>query len=474
MSAALPSAELASARAWVRATIEALARHSATAAGTTRLAFSPEFEAARDLVLSPFRDDPEVEVSFDAVDNTFVRYAAGHPPEVPVGLLVGSHLDSVRAGGGLDGVLGVVAGAALLRLLRAARVPLAAPVGLVIFSDEEGGRFGNGTFGSRALAGRLGPEELELVEPETGRRLADYLAALPVRPRPGYPSAPAGRGADGCAPGDPLAVRLPWPVRAFVEPHIEQGPRLERAGVRVGVVTEIVGIRRFRIVSEGEANHAGTTAMADRADALVPVARIAAALPALVADMFPAVITAGELRVEPNAMNVIPGRAVLGVECRAPGCLPDRPESPRSGASQGGSEGPSAPLDRIVARLERLVADVQAGSRARLTVQRLRASDPAPMAPEVQAAIRRAAAALGEPSIDLVSLAGHDAMNMAALCPTGMFFVPSLGGISHSPQEASRPEDLELAFDLLLATAAELGVIPAAAASGIVRRSGSR
>lgn len=427
MTALLPFAD---ARARVRDTLAALGRHSAGGAGTTRLAFSPELDAARDLVLAPLAGDPDVEVRIDACDNAFVRYGPGHPPDAPVGLLVGSHLDSVRSGGGLDGALGVVLGAALIRALRDARVPLAAPVGLAIFADEEGARFGNGTFGSRALAGRLAEGELDLVEAATGRRLRDYLGDLAAGPRPGF------------VPGDPAAVRLPWPVLAFVEPHIEQGPRLERAGLRVGVVTAIVGIRRCRVRSEGEANHAGTTAMADRADALVPLARIAAGLPALVGDLFPAVVTAGELRVEPNALNVIPGRAVLGVEFRA---------------------ADDAVLDRLRDRVTDLAAEAQRGTRARLSIDWLRRSEPAAMHAGVQRAIRRAAAALGERTLDLVSLAGHDAMNLAALCPTGMFFVPSLGGLSHTPLEASRPEDVALAFDLLAATAAELGVLPRSA-----------
>jgi hydantoinase/carbamoylase family amidase len=419
-------------------TLGALRRCSSTSVGTTRIAFSPEFEAARDLVLAPFAGDPAFQIRFDAVDNAFVRYGPGLPAGTPLGLLVGSHLDSVRSGGPLDGPLGVVAGAALLRGLRDARAPLAAPVGLAIFADEEGARFGNGTFGSRALAGRLAPGELDLVEAASGRRLRDYVAALAARPRPGF------------AAGPPEAVRLPWPARAFVEPHIEQGPRLERAGVRVGVVTAIVGIRRVRVVCEGEANHAGTTAMADRVDALVPVARIAAALPSLVEDLDPAVITAGEVRVEPNALNVIPGRAALGVEFRAPG---------------------DSALDLIASRLTALVEATGKTTPARLTVEGLRRSEPAVMDPGVRAAIRRAADALGEPAVDLVSLAGHDAMNLARLCPTGMFFVPSLGGLSHCPREASRDTDVELALDLLLATAAELGVVPREA---VVRSAGRR
>jgi beta-ureidopropionase / N-carbamoyl-L-amino-acid hydrolase len=204
-------------------------------------------------------------------------------------------------------------------------------------------------------------------------------------------------------------------------------------------VSAIVGIRRFRIVAEGEANHAGTTAMADRVDALVPAARIAAALPELVEGLSPAVVTAGELRVEPNALNVVPGRAPLGVEFRA---------------------ADDASLDTIESRLMELVDATRRGARARLAVERLRRSEPAAMDDGVREAVARGAAALGERTIELVSLAGHDAMNLARLCPSGMFFVPSRRGISHSPLEATGPEDVALAFDLLAATAAELGVVP--------------
>ena len=325
--------------------------------GANRLGGTHEEDEAHELVAGWMRE-AGLEVEVDGAGNLFGRLR-GRRPELPE-VWTGSHLDSVPNGGRFDGVLGVVGGLeAVARLGQRERTLV-----VVAFRDEEGCS-GPGCRGSRSLcSGRL----------------------------------------------DPVPA-------AFVELHVEQGPKLEEAGAPLGVVTGIVAAARGEVVFQGREGHAGTTPMPSREDALVAAAEFVLRLREAAAAVDGAVATVGRLAVEPGASNVIPSRVVLSVDVRAPDDD----------------------------RLERVAAAVPA--------ELSRASAVA-MSPAVRAVLHEQFESRGLPPVELPSGAGHDAMVLAAAgVPTAMLFVRSLnGGISHSPDELTSDEDVELAVEVLTGT----------------------
>ena len=331
--------------------------------GANRLGGSIEEEEAHELVAGWMRE-AGLEVSVDSTRNLFGRLPGRRPEFEEV--WTGSHLDSVPEGGRFDGALGVVGG--LEAVARAGRRERTLAV--VAFRDEEGCS-GPGCAGSRGFC-------------ESGA------------PRPG----------------------------SFLELHVEQGPRLERLGAPLAVVTGIVATARGEVVFEGEPGHAGTTPMAARRDALVEAAEFVLGLPAAAAAVEDSVATVGRLSVEPGASNVIPGRVVLSVDVRAPDD----------------------------AGLEQILADVPGV---------LRRSAAVAMAEEPTAALRREVERLALPVVELASGAGHDAGVLASAgVPTAMLFVRSLnGGISHSPEELSDEADVELGIQVLAGALARLAAV---------------
>ncbi len=341
-------------------------------------------------------------------------------PDAPT-LLLGSHLDSVPDGGRYDGALGVLAALEVLRTIHEAGMSLPIHLEAIDFTDEEGTLVG--FIGSGALAGTLAPSDLH--NPRGGRQ--SLMAGLE---RAGLSEA-----------GVFTARRDPATLAGYLELHIEQGSRLFQSGVDIGIVQGIVGIASFRLVFTGRANHAGTTPMADRRDAGLGAASFTLAARQLVMDYFPGcVVNVGSLHLEPGAFNIVPGRAELALECRA---------------IESGE-------------LERLQAALLAAARREadafglgLDVITLGVHAPAPMNQLVQQAIQEAAANLGLSAQVLPSGAGHDAQNLALLCPTGMIFIPSVDGISHSPLEFSSLQSCLNGANVLLGAALRLaGRIP--------------
>jgi allantoate deiminase len=375
--------------------------------GANRPAYSPAEDAAHGLVTGWMRD-AGLSVERDAAGNLFGRLG-GHRPDLPE-VWTGSHLDSVPRGGRFDGPLGVVAGLeAVARLGRQERT-----LCVVAFRDEEGWRFGLGCFGSRALCGDVEARELRA------------------------------RDAEGVTLAEAVGAELPtggWlvPPAAYVEAHIEQGPVLDGLDAPLGVVTSIVGLARLAVTFSGRAGHAGTTPMAGRDDALVKASRFVldvrkAASPSnslLQGD--DAVATVGAMKVEPGAANVIPSRVELKVDARAPD---------------------DATLSAVLAAIR----DAAGGASVKL----LGKTSPAPMADTVREALRESLQELGQPVHELRSGAGHDARVLAAAgVPSGMLFVRSRnGGVSHSPDEWSEPEDVALCVDILAGALRRLATTP--------------
>lgn len=382
---------------WLAERLERLAAFSAPGPGVTRLVYDDAWcdahrwlqaeATALGLVATP-----------DPVGNLLL-----HPPGLAGGsgaLFVGSHLDSVAHGGRLDGAYGVVAALALAAESLGRRVPV---VGFVT-CEEEGSRFPAALTGVRALLGELDPVALADQRDAAGTRWADALAAA----RAGGCAAPMPRG--GTVPAAPFR-----PV-AQLELHIEQGPVLERAAEVIGVVDAIAGYRRMRLLVDGEPRHAGTTPMDVRRDAFAAAAEIALAAESHArAAGPPAVATAGFARTEPGLFNVVPGRAELGVEVR------------------------HADAASLATLAEALLADARAIAArrgVRLSAETVAAEVPAALDDGLAVDAEALARALALPHRRMASGAGHDTMAFArAGVPALMVFVPSRGGVSHSPDE---------------------------------------
>ena len=388
--------------------IEAIACCSETDPGTghSRPTFSPAWKAARDYVVRE-AEAAGCRIRVDAAGNLHARQAAlGW--ETPA-WLCGSHIDSVPTGGKYDGVVGVVVA---LELLRAAPW---APLELILFAEEEGTTFGLGMLGSKAWAGALGPAELSALRNAGGQ---DYLRA----------------GAEhGVDPERLAAERLvPGSYRGLVEVHVEQGASMWRAGVPLAVVTAINGRRQFWCALEGTANHAGSTRMEDRRDALAGAAEIIRYLESLGRDLSEdtasTVLTVGRIDVQPNALNVIPGRAAFSIDFRSPS---------------------EAVLDRGEERLRVRLPKLAAARGLEIDLARTEVLPVVPLDGGVCERLRQAAQQLDLRLPDAASGALHDTAILAPLVPAAMLFVASRDGISHNPAEFSRIEHIALAARVL-------------------------
>ena len=371
--------------------LEHLAGIGATAdGGVDRLAFSRADLSGRAWVAERLRE-LGLDARADAALNTVATYPGTGTDLAPIAL--GSHTDTVPNGGCYDGALGVLAAIACVRALRVAGVRLRHPVEVINFMAEEA-TVGGGTLGSRAMAGLFDPSVLAQAAWD-GRPVVEHLRGAGVDPE-----------------ALPAAARAPGSLAAYLELHIEQGGTLEARGEAVGAVEGIVGIRRYSATFSGRANHAGTTPMADRRDALVLAAPFVLAVRDLAVDAG-IVGTVGTVRVSPGASNVIPGRVELSVEIR-------------------GLD--TATLDRVESALRgRAAAD--GGRLGALSSKAPVASDPI-----VLEAVAAACERLGLAYRRMPSGAGHDAMCMAAITRQGMIFVPSRDGVSHAPDEFTAPE----------------------------------
>ncbi|MBI2457904.1 MAG: Zn-dependent hydrolase [candidate division NC10 bacterium] len=350
-----------------------------------------------------------LEARVDAAGNIFGRWQPGRPV-----VMVGSHIDSVPNGGIFDGPLGVLAGLECLRRIREEGIRLRHPLELVAFTDEEGA-FG-GFFGSYAFTGVLKAGDIPSIRDSKGLRIVDAMAR---------------HGMD--AMRAPEACRNPAEIRAYVELHIEQGPVLEAQRIPIGIVEAIVGIRRYGVTFRGRADHAGTTPMKDRKDALLGAADLILRGRELVLALGTEAsrVTVGIIQVKPAVGNIVPAEASLTYELR----------------EQSGE------LLRSLAEKSRALATEIASARGlEVSIQTILEIDPVPAAEEVKAAILAAAEELGLTYLRLPAMAGHDAQVVGRAAKAGMIFVPSRDGRSHSPLEFTADEDVEQGANVLLLT----------------------
>lgn len=378
--------------------------------GVTRLSFTQEERAAKDLVASYMRE-AGLEVREDATGNLTGR-REGRDQDAPI-VLAGSHVDSVRNGGDFDGPLGVLGAVEALQTMSERGLETERSVEVVAFTDEEGARFSSGMLGSRAFAGILRPEDLE-PEDRDGVSIAEAMRAS---------------GLDPERIGE--AARAAGSVHSYVELHIEQGGLLESRALPVGIVTGIAGPVWLRLTFTGEAAHAGTTPMDLRRDALAAAAAVMGRIEREAGRTGTSVGTVGQLDLSPGGINIVPGRVSFSVDLR------DIDEGIRND------------VEARIMHEAMLLCEKRGVSLGTKTLQRL---PPAPCSKLVREAARAACEELGYEPFELVSGAGHDGMHLTELCPIGMIFVRSKGGISHNPAEYSSKEDCAAGANVLYRT----------------------
>ena len=352
-----------------------------------------------------------LDVTIDAVGNIAGTWVSegSDPDAAPVA--VGSHLDSVPNGGIFDGPLGVYAGLEAVRTMQDTDVAPPRPIRIVCFTGEEGTRFADGVLGSSVAAGQVGVAEA-LAMTDDGETLREALDAIGFH-------------------GEGRLDAGEW--HAWLELHVEQGERLERMGAPAGVVTSITGTTRLRGIITGEPAHTGTTAMADRTDALAAASEFVLALEAAARDASDAtggtaVGTVGELSVDPGAVNVVPGRVEFGADIRD--------------VDQG-------VIDRLVESAESKLAALKADRGVDTSLERPYDVPPVDMAANCRDALHAAGDALGVETVDLHSGAGHDTMQVARVTDAGLLFAPSRDGHSHNPLEWTDWDDCATATAVL-------------------------
>jgi N-carbamoyl-L-amino-acid hydrolase len=381
--------------------------------GVNRAALSAEDIAARKVLLG-WASARGFSIAMDAIGNLFIRRRGTDPAAAPV--MTGSHMDSQPRGGRFDGMYGVLAGLEVLEAIEAAKLSTRRPIELVVWTNEEGGRFQPCTMGSAVYSGVRRLEEFSDVKDNDGIRLVDALAATLA------------------ATPEAEQRQLGGPVAAYIEAHIEQGPLLENAGKTIGVVTGIQGLRWFNIEVFGKTDHAGTTPLALRKDAVRDCVNIINALAKLTHDPDDITrFTVGRMLVTPNSPNSVASHVLFSVDIRHP----DR-----------------ATVDRLGKAVESLAR--RSAQQCDVSVTPTLHDDPCTFDADVVATVARAAEHLGLPHMRLASGASHDANYMARICPSGMIFVPCEKGVSHNEAENAKPADLAAGARVLAAALLDL------------------
>ena len=317
-------------------------------------------------------------------------------------IVTGSHIDTVRHGGRLDGALGIVAGLTAVEALLKEKGRPRRTLEVVAICEEEGSRFATNFWGSRAIIGAIDAPEAEMAEAMRERGLDPARIATAARDD----------------------------IDTFVELHIEQGAVLESSGGTLAVVSAIVGTVHLELAVTGRSDHAGTTPMDLRCDALAGAAAMVQAVESIAKSLGrPGVATVGKLAVEPDQINVIPGKVIFTVDLRHPDLAGRR---------------------ALEERVRSLCGTISQERRLGLAIRTLQEKPPVAMHPDVRALLARAAKECGVQAAEMVSGAGHDAQILAARCKVGMLFVPSVGGRSHCPEEHTDPGHLELGVRVLV------------------------
>ena len=381
--------------------------------GASRVAYSDADKQGREYVLGLMKS-AKLDVKIDAAGNLIGQRAGSGGGLAP--LLFGSHVDTVPEGGNYDGVVGSISAIEVAQTLAENNVTTRHPLEVVIFQNEEGG-----LIGSRAMDGELTEKELDLVS-RSGKTIRDGIKFI---------------GGDVSKLAD--VRRRKGDIAGYLELHIEQGGTLDTEKIKIGVVEGIVGINWWDVTIEGFANHAGTTAMNNRQDALLAAAKFIEAVNGIVTSVPGRQVgTVGRINALPGAPNVIPGKVVLSLELR---------------------DLDAAKINMLFEKIQTEAQKIATESKTRFDFKEINVNIPAPTDPKIRSLISETARDLGLTTKLMPSGAGHDAQDMARLGPVGMIFVPSVGGISHSPREFSHPEDIANGANVLLQTLLRLDEI---------------
>jgi len=374
--------------------------------GVSRVAYSEADRQGREYVMG-LMHAAGLDVGIDAAGNIVGRRAGSDSTLKP--LLMGSHIDSVPEGGNFDGDVGSLSAIEVAQTLSENKLTTRHPLEVIIFADEEGG-----TIGSHALSSEIPEKQLNLVS-NSGKTIRDGTKFIGGDP-------------------DKLASvrRKRGDIHAYLELHIEQGGILDTEKLNIGVVEGIVGIRQWEVKIEGFANHAGTTPMNQRRDAMLAAAKFIEAVNRIVTSIPGRQVgTVGKLQAWPGAYNVIPGKVILGLELR---------------------DLDAAKIQMLYKKIRDEATPISKASGTTLEFTETNTIVPAPTDERIRKLIDETARGLGLTTKWMPSGAGHDAQEIARLGPVGMIFVPSVGGISHSPKEYSRPEDISGGANVLLHT----------------------
>ena len=378
--------------------------------GVKRIAYSKEDLKARNLVRQWMRE-LEMEVRIDAAGNIIGKYPGKNSSASAIA--TGSHIDTVPCGGHYDGAYGVLAGLEVVKVLKKNQITLDRPIEVIVFTDEEGSMIG-----SKAMSGRVIPDPEYYRRPD-GTDIQTCLATI---------------GGDWHKLTQ--ARRSAKDISAFVELHVEQGPVLESMQKQIGVVEGIVGQRRFNITVKGSANHAGTTPMSMRRDALVAASQVVLAVNQIGLTPGQQVATVGKMEVLPNAANVVPGWVEMSLDIR---------------------DLSSLHIDSLLEQLRAHLEEIAVATNTQIRLNPCLHNEPALSEPYIQKAIALSGENLNLSYTYLPSRASHDAQEMAQITNMGMIFVPSTLGVSHDANEYTSPEQCIQGANVLLQTLTKLG-----------------
>lgn len=396
--------------------IENLSSFNATPGkGVTRLSFSKEDGQARDYLKTQMTK-AGLEIYEDGYGSLFGRLD-GENPDLPA-VMIGSHYDTVYNGGPFDGVIGVVAGLEIARVIQENNYKLKCPLEIAAFNDEEGIRFGKGISNSRALTGDLEEEELDKRADDSGKSLRDAMIEF------------------GIKPDLESAKREAGSIKSFLELHIEQGPILHNAKKQIGLVETILGYNILEIKFRGKASHAGTTSMDMRNDALVVASRFVLSVNDIARKVGDgAVSTVGQMEIRPNLSNVIPQYVKLTLDIRA---------------------NKQATIDRINQLVVEELEAIGSDKGIEVEMKRILSIPPVDMSKDNLEILRQKSEELAIDYKMMNSGAAHDSMVMSRIAPSSLVFVPSVEGISHHPEEWTEYDDIVKGIQLLLLTTCEI------------------
>lgn len=376
--------------------------------GWTRRPFTPWYDESRQWLKNEMLSCG-MEVSLDASSNLIGRIPGTENKFPPI--MIGSHTDTVTGGGRFDGIIGVLAGIEIARRLKEENIKLKHPLEIVDFTAEEPSEFGISTIGSRGMVNNLTEEMLERTDP-SGLVLNEVIRKIGGRPELIKEQA-----------------RQIGDIKLYLELHIEQGPVLEQTNNKLGVVIGIVGIQRYRVTVEGKPNHAGTTPMNMRLDALTGASELILALESICNEKYSEKVvgTVGKLNVEPNGSNVVPGKVVFELEVRSLD---------------------TTLLTNIIQQLKVRAEEIQNARGLSIDFDCLSLSESINVNKDVFEVIQASCEQTSD-TISLPSGAGHDANQLAKIAPIGMIFVPSKDGRSHCPEEWTSYEDVAIGIEAL-------------------------